>query len=106
MGEKTFSFETDNDQNGYVSFEITEFSKIKVLTTPEEPETSEYLISAVDSNEKIVTIESPAKGSSVLVLARYNGNKLLNAWFVDVQLEPGENSISINDLPAPVQGIN
>lgn len=103
-GEKTFSFDCDNDQNGYVSFDITEFSKIKILSTPEEPAPADYLISDVDSAGKTVTIESPEQGTKTLIFAHYSSAKLADAWIIDVRLSPGINSISLNDLPAPVQG--
>ena len=94
-GEKSFVQSRDKNGNMYVTLTVTEFSDIKLLDTPETPETYEFSIS--DYNEKMgtVMVSCAEAGEYALIFADYEKDRLNDMKMEVLDFEAGLNPVSL-----------
>lgn len=91
-GEKAFSFSYDTKGNCYVTLELTEFSDIKILDTPEVSATS---ISSYDEKARTVTVSCASAGNYTLIFADFENSRLNNMVAEPTEFKAGENIIPL-----------
>lgn len=92
-GEKAFTQRWDSNGNMYVTFEITEFSEIVLLDTPER---DSFSISGYDEKSQTVTVSCTKDGEYILIFADYE-KEALNC----IQFDFPACKAGTNELPLP-----
>lgn len=95
-GEKAFTQLWDYNENMYVTLTVTEFSDIKLLDTPETPETYEFSISNYDEKMGTVAVNCAKAGTYALVFADYEKDRLN-----DMKMEVSDFKAGLNNVPLP-----
>lgn len=92
-GEKSFVQSRDKNGNMYVTLAVTEFSDIKLLDTPETPETYEFSISDYDEKMCTVVVCCAEAGEYALIFADYEGSALNDMKTEVLNFKAGENTV-------------
>lgn len=95
-GEKSFVQSWDNNGNMYVTLTVTEFSDIKLLDTPETPETYEFSISDYDEKMGTVVVCCAEAGEYALIFTDYEKDRLN-----DIKMEVLDFKAGLNTVPLP-----
>ena len=95
-GEKSFVQSSDSNGNMYVTLTVTEFSDIKLLETPETPETYEFSISDYDEKMGTVMVSCAEAGEYALIFADYEKDRLN-----DMKMEVLDFEAGLNPVPLP-----
>ena len=95
-GEKSFVQSWDYNGNMYVTLTVTEFSDIKLLDTPETPETYEFSISDYDEKMGTVMVSCAEAGEYALIFADYEKDRLN-----DMKMEVLDFEAGLNPVPLP-----
>ena len=95
-GEKAFTMSMDSNKNTYVTLTVTEFSDIKLLETPETPETYEFSISDYDEKMGTVMVSCAEAGEYALIFADYEKDRLN-----DMKMEVLDFEAGLNPVPLP-----
>lgn len=92
---KSFTLSSDNNGNMYVTFTVTEFSEIKLLETPEEPESNEFSISGYDEKSGTITVYCTKAGEYAVIFADYEKDRLNDMTMEVLDFKAGENTVSL-----------
>ena len=95
-GEKSFTQSWDSNGNMYVTLAVTEFSDIKLLETPETPETYEFSILDYDEKMGTVMVSCAEAGEYALIFAYYEKDRLN-----DMKMEVLDFEAGLNPVPLP-----
>lgn len=94
-GEKSFTQSWDSIGNMYVTLTVTEFSDIKLLDTPETPETYEFSISNYDEKMGTVVVCCAEAGEYALIFADYEDSALYDMKMEILDFKAGLNTVSL-----------
>ena len=86
-GEKAFTY-----SNMYVTFDLTEFSEIRLLETPEQ---DVFSILKYDMKSNIVTVSCVQAGEYTMIFADYEKDVLNRANLIVKKFDAGENDVDI-----------
>ncbi|MGN1121530.1 MAG: hypothetical protein ACI4RV_04110 [Eubacteriales bacterium] len=97
-GAQAFEQRWDGNGNMYVAFQITEFSEIKLLETPEMPEKPQdaaFSVSDYDEKMGTVTVTCAKDGEYALIFADYEKGILQAVKTEILTLKAGANTVSL-----------